>query len=214
MNSISPYLPEMASSFPEVDPAEVGMYVGLIASAFALAQFATNFMWGWLSDKIGRKPIILLGTFLTAAGFVMFGFCRTLWQAILVQAFMGLVNGNQGVVSTCLGEITDRSNQSRAFKYLPVIYGIGGITGPIVGGLLVSRKSIFNPDKPNPYPYLLPNLFSAVVLMVDLVLTMIFLKESLECAQELQFAPAYLSAPWQEAPESEWISPSPERQHL
>jgi MFS family permease len=185
LNSISPYLPEMASSFPEVDPAEVGMYVGLIASAFALAQFATNFMWGWLSDKIGRKPIILLGTFLTAAGFVMFGFCRTLWQAILVQAFMGLVNGNQGVVSTCLGEITDRSNQSRAFKYLPVIYGIGGITGPIVGGLLVSRKSIFNPDKPNPYPYLLPNLFSAAVLMVDLVLTMIFLKESLECAQEL-----------------------------
>ena len=189
LNSISPYLPEMASSFPEVDPAEVGMYVGLIASAFALAQFATNFMWGWLSDKIGRKPIILLGTLLTAAGFVMFGFCRTLWQAILVQAFMGLVNGNQGVVSTCLGEITDRSNQSRAFKYLPVIYGVGGITGPIVGGLLVSRQNIFNPDKPNPYPYLLPNLFSAAVLMVDLVLTMIFLEESLECAQEMQPLP-------------------------
>jgi MFS family permease len=115
----------------------------------------------------------------------MFGFCRTLWQAILVQAFMGLVNGNQGVVSTCLGEITDRSNQSRAFKYLPVIYGIGGITGPIVGGLMVTKKNIFHPDKPNPYPYLLPNLFSAAVLMVDLVLTMIFLEESLECAQDL-----------------------------
>lgn len=189
LNSISPYLPEMASSFPEVDPAEVGMYVGLIASAFALAQFATNFMWGWLSDKIGRKPIILLGTLLTAAGFVMFGFCTTLWQAILVQAFMGLVNGNQGVVSTCLGEITDRSNQSRAFKYLPVIYGIGGITGPIVGGVLVTKKNIFNPDKPNPYPYLLPNLLSAAVLIVDLILTMIFLQESLECAQELSPLP-------------------------
>ena len=185
LNSISPYLPEMASTFPEVDTSEVGMYVGLIASAFALAQFATNFLWGWLSDKVGRKPIILSGTFLTALCFVAFGFCRTLWQAILVQALMGLVNGNQGVVSTCLGEITDRSNQSRAFKYLPVIYGVGGITGPIVGGLLVKKKNPFRPDEPNPYPYLLPNLFSAAVLAVDLVLTMIFLDESLERAQDL-----------------------------
>ena len=185
LNSISPYLPEMASSFPEVDPSEVGMYVGLIASAFALAQFATNFLWGWLSDKVGRKPIVLCGTLLTACCFVAFGFCRTLWQAVIVQAMMGLVNGNQGVVSTCLGEITDRSNQSRAFKYLPVIYGIGGITGPIVGGLLVTHWHPLHPDRPNPYPYLLPNLFSAAVLVVDLILTMIFLKESLERARDL-----------------------------
>ena len=161
------------------------MYVGLIASAFALAQFATNFIWGWLSDKVGRKPIILSGTFLTACCFVAFGFCRTLWQAIVVQALMGLVNGNQGVVSTCLGELTDRSNQSRAFKYLPVLYGVGGITGPIVGGLLVTKKHPLHPDQPNPYPYLLPNLFSAVVLIIDLVLTMIFLKESLQSAKDL-----------------------------
>ena len=185
LNSISPYLPEMASTFPDVETAQVGMYVGLIASAFALAQFATNFIWGWLSDRVGRKPIILCGTFLTACCFALFGLCRTLWQAILVQAAMGLVNGNAGVVSTCLGEITDRSNQSRAFTYLPVIYGLGAITGPIVGGLLVLPKNPFDPSKDNPYPYLAPNLFSAVVLLIDLVLTMIFLKESLETAQDL-----------------------------
>lgn len=185
LNSISPYLPEMASSFPEVDPSQVGVYVGTIASAFALAQFVTNFFWGWLSDRIGRKPVILTGTLLTAACFVAFGFCKTLWQAILVQALMGLVNGNQGVVSTCLGEITDRSNQSRAFMYLPVIYGIGGITGPLVGGLLVFDRSPSNPSKPNPYLYLGPNLASAALLTIDLFLTMIFLEESLEEARHL-----------------------------
>ncbi|KXS93429.1 hypothetical protein AC579_690 [Pseudocercospora musae] len=185
LNSISPYLPDMAASFPEVEEAEIGMYVGLIASAFALAQFATNFMWGWLSDRVGRKPIVLTGTILTAACFVAFGFSRTLWQAILVQALMGLVNGNQGVISTCLGEITDRSNQSRAFTYLPVIYGIGGITGPLVGGLLVFRQNPFDKSKENPYPYLLPNLFAAGVLLIDFVLTSIFLKESLDTNNEL-----------------------------
>ena len=178
LNSISPYLPQMASTFPEVDGGQVGLYVGLIASSFALAQFATNFFWGWLSDRIGRKPVILLGTLLTAACFVAFGFCRTLWQAIVVQALMGVVNGNQGIVSTCLGELTDRSNQSKAFAYLPVIYGIGGITGPLVGGLLVDRGF-------EAYPYLAPNTFSAAVLIVDLVVSMILLEESLEEAKEL-----------------------------
>ncbi|KAF2722268.1 MFS general substrate transporter [Polychaeton citri CBS 116435] len=185
LNSISPYLPDMASTFPGVEKGEVGLYVGLIASAFALAQFATNFLWGWLSDRVGRKPIVLTGTLLTAACFVAFGFCRTLWQAVVVQAMMGLVNGNAGVISTCLGEITDRSNQSRAFTYLPVIYGLGGITGPIVGGLLVFPMNPFKPDQKNPYPYLAPNLVSAVVLVVDFVLTMIFLEESLQEARNL-----------------------------
>ncbi|PQE07228.1 mfs transporter protein [Rutstroemia sp. NJR-2017a BVV2] len=185
LNSISPYLPEMTSKFPEVDPSQIGLYVGTIASSFALAQFATNFFWGWLSDRIGRKPVVMLGTLLTAACFVAFGFCRTLWQAVLVQALMGLVNGNQGVISTCLGEITDRTNQSQAFVWLPVIYGIGGITGPAVGGLLVLEDNPFKKGTPNPYPYLLPNLFSALVLIIDLVLTGFFLEESLEEAKDL-----------------------------
>ena len=185
LNSISPYLPEMTSTFPEVDSSQIGLYVGLIASSFALAQFATNFFWGWLSDQIGRKPVVMLGTLFTAASFVAFGFCRTLWQAIVVQMCMGLFNGNQGVISTCLGEITDRSNQSRAFVYLPVIYGIGGITGPALGGLLVMEQNPFNKALKNPYPYLLPNLFSASVLLLDLVLTGFFLEESLEEAKSL-----------------------------
>ena len=184
-NSISPYLPAMAASFPEVNPAQVGVYVGTIASAFALAQLVSNYFWGWASDKVGRKPVILIGTMLTAACFVAFGFSRTLKQAIFVQALMGLVNGNQGVVSTCLGEITDRSNQSKAFTWLPVLYGLGAITGPLIGGVLVSHGKLPHGSKPNPYPYLLPNLVSAAVLVVDLILASVFLEESLEQAQYL-----------------------------
>ncbi|KAF2860854.1 MFS general substrate transporter [Piedraia hortae CBS 480.64] len=172
LNSISPYLPDMASNFPEVGADQVGLCVGLLASSFALAQFVSNFAWGWLSDQIGRKPVVMIGTLLTAVCFGAFGFCRTLWQAILVQVFMGLVNGNQGVISTCVGEITDRSNQSRAFTYLPVIYGLGGITGPVVGGLLVMPHL--------EYPYLPPNLISAALLIVDLIVIATFLRESLE----------------------------------
>ena len=96
---------------------------------------------------------------------------------------MGLGNGNQGVVSTCLGEITDRSNQSRAFIYLPVIYGLGGITGPLLGGLSVKKSAHFS--KLDPHPYILPNLVSAAILIFDLIVSMLFLEESLEEAKML-----------------------------
>ncbi|KAG9882176.1 MFS general substrate transporter, partial [Aureobasidium melanogenum] len=76
------------------------------------------------------------------------------------------------------------SNQSRAFTYLPVVYGIGGITGPLVGGLLVFETIPWS-GKPNPYPYLAPNALSAGVLLIDFVLTLIFLEESLEEAKDL-----------------------------
>jgi MFS family permease len=182
-NSISPYLPEMTASFPEVKVGQEGFYVGLIASTFALAQFVTNFFWGWLSDRIGRKPVIICGTLLSMLCFLGFGFSRHLWQAILAQVLLGLVNGNQGLVSTCLGEVTDRSNQSKAFTYLPVIYGIGAITGPMLGGLLVLRENPFAKGQPNPFPYALPNVIAALVLLVDAILIMVFLEETLDDAR-------------------------------
>lgn len=102
----------------------------------------------------------------------------------MVQALMGMVNGNQGVVSTVLGEITDRSNQSAAFAYLPVVYGVGAILGPIMGGLLSSSRNSHY-EIVRRFPYCLPNLASAALLVVDFVLCSIFLDESLAEARDM-----------------------------
>ncbi|CAI4211270.1 unnamed protein product [Parascedosporium putredinis] len=122
-----------STSFPEIKPEQVGLYVGLVASAFALAQLSTNFLWGYLSDRIGRKPVLVLGTTLLAVCFVLFGFCKTYWQVIAVQIAMGMLNGNAAVVPTALGDLTDKSNQGTAFTWLPVIYSLGSISGPALG---------------------------------------------------------------------------------
>jgi len=177
LNSISPYLPEMVASFEEIPTGQEGLYVGLLASVFALAQLATNFLWGYLSDSIGRKPVMLLGTSMLMVCFAFFGFCVSYWQVVVVHAAMGLLNGNAAVVPTCVGEVTDRTNQSRAFTWLPVMYSIGGITGPALGGLLVSSGDVM-------YPFLAPNIGSAALLFAAVVVLAIWFDETLDDAEK------------------------------
>lgn len=168
----------MVGSFKEIPANQVGLYVGLLASAFALAQLATNLMWGWLSDRIGRKPVMLLGTALLMVCFVFFGFCTTYAQLISVHIAMGLLNGNAAVVPTCLGEVTDRTNQSRAFTWLPVMYSLGSITGPALGGLLVGKVG------GKRYPFLAPNILGASLLLASVVVLGVWFEETLDGADK------------------------------
>ncbi|PSR80137.1 major facilitator superfamily domain-containing protein [Coniella lustricola] len=174
LNSIGPYLPTMVASFPGIPEEEVGLYVGLLASSFAMAQLLTNFLWGYISDRVGRKPVMLAGTAMLTVCFAFFGFCRRYWQVLVVHMAMGLLNGNAAVVPTVLGELTDRSNQSKAFIWLPVIYSLGGITGPALGGLLVGE---IGTDK---YPFLGPNIMSTAALALAVVVLGLLFQETLE----------------------------------
>ncbi|KAK3311708.1 MFS general substrate transporter-like protein [Chaetomium strumarium] len=174
LNSIGPYLPTMVASFDEIPDGQEGLYVGLLASAFALAQLATNLLWGWLSDRVGRKPTMLLGTSLLMVCFLFFGFCGTYAQLIMVHVAMGLLNGNAAIVPTCLGELTDRTNQSSAFTWLPVIYSIGSITGPALGGLLVTAAEGAR------YPFVLPNVMVTGLLLSSVIVLALFFEETLD----------------------------------
>lgn len=174
LNSIGPYLPTMVGSFPEIPNGQEGLYVGLLASTFALAQLMTNFLWGYFSDRVGRKPVMLLGTALLMVCFAVFGFCAKYWQILVVHITMGLLNGNAAVVPTVLGEITDRSNQSKAFTWLPVMYSIGGITGPALGGLLVGEPGSMV------FPFLGPNILSASLLLISVLVLAVWFEETLE----------------------------------
>ena len=170
LNSMQAYIPNMVASFG-LD--NVGMYVGLLGSAFALAQLATSFLWGTVSDAVGRKPTMLLGAALLAGCFTCFGLCVNYAQAMAVHVAMGLLNGNAAVVPTSVGEITDKTNQSLVFGWLPVVYSLGTITGPAVGGLLVGALG-------DDYPFLAPNMVGAFMLGLSVLILGVFFDETLE----------------------------------
>ncbi|PHH50520.1 putative membrane protein YCR023C [Ceratocystis fimbriata CBS 114723] len=170
LNSMGPYLPAMLESFHDVPSDQVSLYIGLLASSFALAQLCSNFLWGFLSDRIGRKPVLMMGSLFLLCSCVGFGFSTSFRQAVILQTAMGVLNGNAAVFPTVVGELTDRSNQSTAFTWLPIVYSLGSITGPAMGGLFAGRYS-------EKYPYAAPNLFSAGLLAITLLVVGVGFRE-------------------------------------
>ena len=72
---------------------QIAMYAGMVTSAFAFAEFSTGILWGKLSDKIGRKPVLLSGLAGTSLSMLIFGFAPSLPVALLARALGGLLNG-------------------------------------------------------------------------------------------------------------------------
>ena len=84
----------MISSFRITnDEKQIAMYAGMVTSAFAFAEFSTGVLWGKMSDKFGRKPILVSGLAGTGLSMVVFGFSPNLTTALIARALGGLLNG-------------------------------------------------------------------------------------------------------------------------
>ena len=92
--SIFPYIYYMISSFNITsDDRQIAIYAGMVTSAFALAEFSTGVVWGRLSDRIGRKPVLIGGLAGTGLSMMIFGFAPNLMTALVGRALGGLLNG-------------------------------------------------------------------------------------------------------------------------
>jgi len=86
----------------------VSFYSGLVASCFSLAQFISSFVWGWLSDRKGRRPILLIGMLGNAITAPLFGLAPNYTLAVIFRSLSGLINGNVGVAKAYAREISDK----------------------------------------------------------------------------------------------------------
>nr|KAJ3417250.1 hypothetical protein HK105_001058 [Polyrhizophydium stewartii] len=183
MTILFPFVYFMVRDFHLADDKDIGFFVGLIASSFSLAQFLTSIMWGWISDRIGRRPVLLVGLIGNSVTIVMFGLSRSLAWAVASRALCGLLNGNVGVAKSVLGEITDETNQARAFSLFGLMFSIGMIIGPMLGGFLAhpaeTMPAVFG-GVPllRDNPYLLPCLVSSTVSICGFVFGALHMPET------------------------------------
>ncbi|KAI1244423.1 hypothetical protein MGN70_014295 [Eutypa lata] len=182
---IFPYIYFMIEDFHITeDKSRISFYAGMVTSAFTFAEFATGLFWGRLSDRIGRKPVLLMGLIGTALSVLIFGFAPNLTVALVARAVGGLLNGNMGVLQTTVAElVTVKEHQPRAYTIMPVVWCLGSIVGPMIGGALarpcISYPNLFPPGTIwDRYPYLLPNLFSALIVLVGVINGILFLEET------------------------------------
>ncbi|XP_053375166.1 uncharacterized protein LOC128547219 [Mercenaria mercenaria] len=178
-----PFLPEMILTFgyKEVDK---GYYAGIIASSMFVGRAFGSYFWGWISDKKGRRPIVLTTVLLIGLCSLAFGFTTNIYFAVIMRMLAGLVNGTVGTAKTMLYEISDNTNQAVGMSIISVAWGLGIITGPAVGGYLANPCKQYPSVFPSEgffyqFPYMLPSFIAFVVCITAFIIDFIWLPETL-----------------------------------
>ncbi|KAJ3568221.1 hypothetical protein NP233_g5856 [Leucocoprinus birnbaumii] len=173
------------------DESKVGYYVGIMQSLFFLTQAFTVLHWSRLSDSVGRKPVILIGLFGLSVSMYCFGLSTTFVGLVLSRALNGALNGNIGVIKSMMAELTDSTNISQAYAYMPIAWSTGGTLGPIIGGSLSRPAERFptlfgNNEFLKKYPYFLPCAVPATYTLLAWIVTYLLLKETVKHPKPLK----------------------------
>ncbi|KAJ2830673.1 hypothetical protein IWW50_000119 [Coemansia erecta] len=185
MTLCMPFLYKMIESFDIAkQPEDVPFYAGLLLTSYSLFQAIPSMYWGVLSDRIGRRPTLLIGLAGDLATFVLFGLSKSFTWAIVTRSLNGVFASNSAVVKCVVAEVADDTNRPRMMALLPLMWNIGVIAGSAVGGLLA--------DPANKYPslfghveifrtfqFLLPCLVGSLTTAMGLVVGLFKLKETL-----------------------------------
>ena len=133
-------IPVMPALFAEVTGTEkisdIAIWGGLLASTFALMQFIFGPILGALSDRYGRKPILLLALFVMAAYYLLMGFAQTLWLLFLGRLIGGVTAATHATANAYMADISSPEEKAARFGMLGAGFGLGFVLGPLIGGLL------------------------------------------------------------------------------
>ncbi|MBZ0285788.1 MAG: MFS transporter [Anaerolineae bacterium] len=162
---IIPLLPLYATSFG-ADP----LVIGLLGTSYPLMQFIGAPLLGGLSDRFGRKPILIISQIGTFIGFLVLGFANALWLIFLARIIDGLSGANIAVAQAALTDSTTEKTRAQGLGLLGAAFGLGFILGPIIAAvaLVVSQND-----------YHVPAFIAAAFSLLSIVLTTFWFKETL-----------------------------------
>lgn len=161
---ILPLLPYYADTF-QVNELVIGALVG----SYAAAQFMSAPFLGRLSDRVGRRPVLLISVLGTALSFLILGFARSIEVLFIARILDGLTGGNISVAQAYISDITDEKNRTKGMGIIGAALGLGFVIGPALGGLLSSRGH-----------YDIPAWSAAGLAVINLALIFTMLPESIK----------------------------------
>lgn len=132
---IIPVLAPLIGTFTTTK-SEQAFWYGVITIAFGIANFFGSPILGRLSDRYGRRPVLLIGFSGLALSFFVTGLATALWMLVAVRLFSGAMQSNVAVANAYVADITPPDERARAFGQLGAMLGVGFILGPVIGGLL------------------------------------------------------------------------------
>ena len=133
LTMIVPLLPYYATDFG----ASAGV-VGLLVSAFSVAQLLAAPGWGRFSDRYGRRPAILTGLLITAIAYVLFGVAGSVPALFLARIVQGVGGGTIGVVQAYVADVAEPAQRTKSLGWLSAITSLGAVAGPAMGSLMVA----------------------------------------------------------------------------
>jgi len=139
-----PPLPKLISEFVGGDMARASAYVGLFGTTFALMQFFFSPVLGMLSDRYGRRPVVLLSNFGLALDYMILAIAPSVSWLFLGRILSGVSSSSIPTATAYISDVTPPEKRSKAFGLLAAAYGAGFIIGPAIGGWL----GLHNPRLP------------------------------------------------------------------
>ena len=132
---IVPVLPTLVASF-STDQADQAFWYGVVAAAFGLANFVASPILGALSDRFGRRPVMLLGFMGLGVSFFGTAMTTSLIGLIIARTLGGAMQANVAIANAYVADISAPEERAKRFGFLGAMMGVGFIVGPVVGGLL------------------------------------------------------------------------------
>ena len=111
------------------------LQVGLILTVYALAQVLFLPIWGWVSDRVGRRPVILVSLFGTVLSFVVLSFADTIGMIYLARALAGFFAASIGTAQAVVTDVTPPDERARGMGFIGAAFGAGMVIGPVIGGI-------------------------------------------------------------------------------
>jgi DHA1 family tetracycline resistance protein-like MFS transporter len=127
---VLPLLPSYAASFHVGD-----MAIGMLVASFSLMQFLLAHWWGRLSDRVGRRPVLLVGLAGSALSYLLFAIAGSFWVLLLSRVVAGGMGATVNVAQAYLADVTPHEQRARAMGFIGAAFGLGFVVGPALGGM-------------------------------------------------------------------------------